>query len=332
MTRELRPGEVSVDVRLTHDDLRAALERDVRAGLGADQKAMPPAWFHDDRGSELYDEITKLDEYYLFRTERDLLAGWAEDIAEMAGATVLVELGPASSERTSLLLDGMRSSTAGLEGYVAFDAAEVTVHDAATAVARRQGIGVHAVVGDFHQHLEAIPEVGSPRLIAVLGSVIGKFTPAERRELLGEIGLVLGPDDRFLLATDLVKPVDRLLSAYDDARGVTAEFNRNRLLVLNRELGADFAPERFAHVAAWDEDGSWVEMRLRATEDMVVAIRGVDMVVELASGEDLRTGISTKFRPEQVGEELTEAGMAVVDRWIDPAGDYLLTLARPAGD
>jgi L-histidine Nalpha-methyltransferase len=332
MTRELSPGEVAVEVRLTRADLRAALKRDVRAGLGADPKTMPPVWFYDERGCELYDEITKLDEYYLFRTERDLLAGWAEDIAEMAGATVLVELGSRSSENTRLMLGGMEASTAGLEGYVAFDVAEARVREAAATVAGERGIGVHAVVGDFRHRLDAIPEVGAPRLIAFLGSTVGNFTPAERREFLGAVGLALQPDDRFLLATDLVKPLDRLLSAYDDERGVTAEFNRNLLFVLNRELGADFAPERFAHVVAWDDDGCWVEMRLRATEGMVVAVPGVDMIVEFAAGEDVRTEISTKFRPEQVGEELTEAGMVVVDRWIDPAGDYLLTLARPAGD
>lgn len=329
MARKLTPGEVSIDVRLTRDDLRTALKHDVRAGLGGDPKTLPATWFYDDRGSELYRKIAALDEYYLWRTERELLAGWADDIAEMAGGTVLVELGTDSSETTGLLLDGMADSTAGLAGYVPFDMTEAALRQAAAAVARSRDIGVHAVVGDLHRHLEAVPDVGAPRLFALLGRRVGNLAPAQRSELLGEIGLVLDPDDRVLVAADLVKPVDRLLSAYDDARGLTAQLNRNLLMVLNRELGADFEPDRFAHVAVWDDEACWVEMRLRATDDMVVTIPGVDMVVELASGEDLRTEIGAKFRPEQVGEELAEAGMAVVDRWIDPAGDYLLTLARP---
>lgn len=327
--RPLVPGEVTVDVRLRRADLRKALKDDARSGFAGTPKSMPPVWFYDERGCELYEQITRLDEYYPFRTERELLARWADDIAEMAGASVLVELGSGTGEKTRLLLDGMAASSEGLAGYVAFDVAEATLREAADAVADDLGIAVHAVVGDLRRHLDAVPDVGVPRLFAFLGSTIGNLPPPERHRFLTDVRRVLAPADRFLVATDLVKPVERLLAAYDDAAGVTAEFNRNLLHVLNRELGANFVPERFAHVALWDEPSSWVELRLRATEDMRVAIPGVDMTVTFAAGEDLHTEISTKFRTDQVAAELDEAGMAVIDRWVDPHGDYLLTLARP---
>ncbi len=326
----LAPGRVTVDVRLVPDDLRAALRRDARAGLSGTPKSMPPVWFYDDRGSELYESITRTPEYYPFRTERALLQSAAGEIAEAAAATVLVELGSGTSEKTRLLLDAMAAAPAGLDGYVPFDVAEGTMRAAARTVADEMGIGVHAVVGDFHEHLDGIPEVDGPRLVAFLGSTIGNFAPDQRARFLGEVAGLLGPTDRFLLATDLVKPVDRLVAAYDDAAGVTAEFDLNLLAVLNRELGADFALDRFEHLAVWDAANSWIEMRLRATEAMTVKLPEIDLVVQFAAGEQMRTEISTKFTADGVGADLERAGMAVAGRWTDPAGDYLLTLAGPA--
>ncbi len=326
----LAPGQVTVDVRLVPDDLRAALRRDARAGLSATPKSMPPVWFYDDRGSELYEDITRTPEYYPFRTERTLLQRSAGEIAEAAGASVLVELGSGNSEKTRLLLDAMAGSGAGLDGYVPFDVAEGTLRTAARAVADEMGIGVYAVVGDFHEHLEDIPDVEAARLVAFLGSTIGNFAPDQRARFLREVADLLAPSDRFLLATDLVKPVDRLVAAYDDAAGVTAAFNVNLLAVLNRELGADFDLDRFEHRAVWDAANSWIEMRLRATEAMTVKLPEIDLVVEFAAGEQMRTEISTKFTSDRVSEELVRAGLAVAGRWTDPAGDYLLTLARPA--
>ena len=325
----LAPGEVTVDVRLVPDDLRRALRRDARAGLTATPKTMPPVWFYDDRGCELYEAITRTPEYYPFRTERDLLRRAASEIADAAGATVLVELGSGTSEKTRVLLDAMAAGRAGLEGYMPFDVADGTMRAAAQAVADDMGIGVHAVVGDFHEHLDEIPDVDSPRLVAFLGSTIGNFTPDQRRGFLGEIGGMLGPSDRFLLATDLVKSVDRLEAAYDDAAGVTAEFNLNLLSVLNRELAADFDPDRFRHRAVWDPDNRWIEMRLEATEDMAISVSALDLSVEFTAGEQMRTEISTKFTFDQVRRDLRQAGMRVTAVWTDPAGDYLLTLARP---
>jgi L-histidine N-alpha-methyltransferase len=322
-------GSVSVDVRLTPDDLAATLRRDVREGLGRVPRSVPPTWFYDDRGCELYTQITRLDEYYPFRTERDLLRRAGGQIAEAAGGSTLVELGSGNSEKSRLLLDAMAGATGGLDGYVAFDVAEGTLRSAAAAVADEYDVDVHAVVGDFRAHLDAVPPTRRPRLVAFLGSTIGNFAPAERAAFLGAVGALLGPDDRFLLATDLVKPVPRLVAAYDDAAGVTAAFNLNLLNVLNRELGADFDPARFTHVAAWDADNSWVEMRLRAEATMTVTIPGVDLVVDLAAGEEVRTEVSAKFTPARVAAELAAAGMAPAGLWTDPAGDYLLTLARP---
>jgi L-histidine N-alpha-methyltransferase len=326
----LAPGKVTVDVRLVPGDLQAALRRDARAGLTVVPKSMPPVWFYDDRGSELYEQITRTPEYYPFRTERDLLARSAGEIAEAAAASVLVELGSGTSEKTRLLLDAMAGAGAGLDGYVALDVAEGTMRSAARAVAEEMGIGVHAVVGDFHEHLDEIPDLDGPRLVAFLGSTIGNFPPADRARFLGEAAALLGPADRFLLATDLVKPVDRLVAAYDDAAGVTAAFNRNLLAVLNRELGADFDLDRFEHVAVWDADERWIEMRLRATEAMAVTLPAIDLTVGFAAGEHMRTEISAKFTADQVGSELGRAGLQVMGRWTDPAGDYLITLARPA--
>ncbi|HYZ99017.1 MAG TPA: L-histidine N(alpha)-methyltransferase [Acidimicrobiales bacterium] len=321
---------MTVDVRLVPADLRAALCRDARVGLSARPKWMPPVWFYDERGSALYEEITRLPEYYPFRTERELLRRVAGEIAEAAGADVLVELGSGTSEKTRVLLDAMAVAPVGLAGYVPFDVSEATLRTAAEAVADDLGIGVHAVVGDFHEHLDGLPDGGGTRLVAFLGSTIGNLTPAERRRFLAEVRSVLGPSDRFLLATDLVKDPGRLVAAYDDAGGVTAEFNRNLLCVLNRELGADFVPDRFAHVVVWDPANRWIEMRLRAAAAMRVRLPALDMAVTFAAGEEMRTEISAKFTPDGVRDELAAADLVVAGRWTDPAGDYLLTLARPA--
>jgi len=322
-------GRVTVDVRLEPDELQLALRRDARAGLSSTPKVMPPVWFYDDHGCDLYEAITRTPEYYPFRTERELLRARAPEIAAVAGAAVLVELGSGTSEKTRLLLDAMAAGPAGLTGYVPFDVAEATMRSAAAAVAGDMGIDVHAIVGDFHEHLDGIPGTpGSSRLVAFLGSTIGNFTPVQRGRFLADVADLLGPDDAFLLATDLVKPVDRLIAAYDDAAGITAAFDRNLLTVLNRELGADFEVDRFAHRAVWDAENRWVEMRLLATEAMTVKLPEIDLVVDFAAGEQMRTEISTKFTPEGIADDLGRAGLAVDATWTDPAGDYLLTLAR----
>jgi L-histidine N-alpha-methyltransferase len=321
-------SDVRVDVHVGPHDYERALAADVRAGLTATPKELPPKYFYDDRGSELFDAITRLPEYYPTRAERAILDAIAPDIASRTGADTLIELGSGTSEKTRLLL-GALADQGTLERFVPFDVSETTLRAAAAAVADEYSISVHAVVGDFERHLGTLPR-GGTRLVAFLGSTIGNLTPAMRARFLAEIASGLEPGDGFLLGTDLVKPVDRLIPAYDDAAGITAEFNRNVLLVVNRALDADFDPDRFAHVARWDTDEQWIEMWLRSDGAQTVHVRGLDLTVEFGTGEAMRTEISAKFTQERVADELAAAGLALDAWWTDPAGDFALSLARRA--
>jgi len=315
-------------VHLQPADLDAALRADVRAGLDrpAGRRELPPKWFYDDPGCELFDRITRLPEYYPTETERSILQAEADAIAELSGADTIVELGSGTSDKTRTLLDAFAARGA-LRRFIPFEVNEATVRAAAVEIAERyRGTAVHAVVGDFERHLGTIPVEGR-RLVAFLGSTIGNFEPAARKGFLGELTDNLRPGDTLLLGTDLVKDVARLEAAYDDSQGVTAAFNRNVLAVVNERLGADFVPERFEHVARFDTTEEWIEMRLRSTVDQVVHVPGVDLVVGFAAGEELRTEISAKFRPEGVEAELAAAGLRVV-RWMtDPRGDFGLSLS-----
>jgi L-histidine Nalpha-methyltransferase len=319
------PLDVQVDVHLSDATIADALAADVRAGLTRSPKELPPKWFYDDRGSQLFDEITRLPEYYPTRAERSILVARAAEIADVTGADTLVELGSGTSEKTRLLL-GALADAGTLRRFVPFDVSEATLRTAAHAVGEEYGVTVHAVVGDFERHLGALPD-GGVRLIAFLGGTIGNLAPGPRAAFLDDLADRLRPGDTLLLGTDLVKAVDRLEAAYDDAAGVTAEFNRNVLRVINRALGADFAPERFDHVARWDPAEAWIEMRLRARGAQQVRIADLDLTVGFADGEDLRTEISAKFTPERVERELSGAGFALQRWWTDPAGDFGVSLA-----
>ena len=328
MTATPTTPDVRVDVHLGPDDLRRALEADVRAGLAASPKVIPPKYFYDDRGSELFDAITRLPEYYPTRAERAILEDHADELAARSGADTLVELGSGTSEKTRLLLDALaRAGT--LERFVPFDVSEATLRAAADAVSGEYGIAVHAVVGDFERHLDRIPAEGR-RMVAFLGSTIGNLTPTVRAQFLADVAAGLGPDDTFLLGTDLVKDPDRLVAAYDDAAGVTAEFNRNVLHVLNRSLDADFAPVAFAHVARWNAEEEWIEMWLRTDAARTVTVGDLDLRVHFAAGEAIRTEISAKFRVESVAAELAAAGLVLDGWWTDPAGDFALSLSHRA--
>jgi len=320
--------DVRVDVHVDPQDYERALAADVRAGLTATPKELPPKYFYDDRGSELFDAITRLPEYYPTRAERGILEVVTPEIASRTGADTLIELGSGTSEKTRLLL-GALAAHGTLERFVPFDVSEATLRGAAAAVADEYSISVHAVVGDFERHLRALPG-GGTRVVAFLGSTIGNLAPAARAEFLAEIAAGLQPGDAFLLGTDLVKDVDRLVAAYDDAEGVTAEFNRNVLHVVNRNLRADFAPGRFAHVARWDPYEQWIEMWLRTDTPQTVRVDALDLTVEFAVGEAMRTEISAKFTRERVHAELAAAGLALDAWWTDPAGDFALSLSRPA--
>ena len=318
---------LQVDTYLDPADLGTALRTDARRGLTATPKDLPPKWFYDDRGSELFDEITRLPEYYPTRTERSILLAHADDIVAASGADTLVELGSGTSEKTRILLDAFHRADR-LRTFAPFDVSEATLRDAAARVAAEYpGVDVHAVVGDFERHLAHVPGSGH-RTVAFLGGTIGNFAPAPRARFLAALAATLRPGETLLLGTDLVKDEGRLVRAYDDAAGVTAEFNKNVLHVLNRELGATFDPDAFAHVACWNAADEWIEMRLRARGALQVAVPALNLDVRFDAGEEMRTEISAKFRRDRVAEELATAGFELAEWWTDPAGDFALSLAR----
>jgi L-histidine Nalpha-methyltransferase len=305
----------------------STLEEDVERGLTAHPKDIPPKWFYDDRGSSLFDEITRVAEYYPTRCERAILEAHAAEIARITDADTLVELGSGTSEKTRVLLDGMRDAGA-LRRFVPFDVSKRTLHDAAAAIEREYaGIDVQPVVGDFTLDLDRIPR-GGRRLVVFLGGTIGNLLPETRTIFLRDVAKMLGPDDFFLLGTDLVKDVARLEAAYDDAAGVTAEFNKNVLHVMNRELDADFDVDAFEHVAVFDTEREWIEMRLRSTRAQTVQVRALELEVSFAAGEEMRTEVSAKFTRRRVEQELHAAGMELVEWWTDPGGDFALSLTR----
>ncbi|MBE1534567.1 L-histidine N(alpha)-methyltransferase [Actinomadura algeriensis] len=316
-----------MDRFLTADDLAKSLRADVREGLTATPKTLPPKWFYDERGSELFEDITRLDEYYPTRREREILTARAPDIAAATGARTLLELGAGSGEKTRLLLDALAGT---LTTYVPVDVSGDFLEDAARGIAAdHPGLTVRPVAADYEQHLHLLPS-GDRTLVAFLGGTIGNMPPAARIGFLGGLRAALGDDGFILLGADLVKDPDRLVRAYDDAAGVTAEFDKNVLRVLNRELGADFDPSAFEHVAHWNAAEEWIEMRLRSLRDQDVRIEGLDLDVSFAAGEEMRTEISAKFRRERLESELGAAGLTLAEFWTDPAGDFSLSLARPA--
>ncbi len=317
-----------VERHLTPDVLAAALRHDVRAGLTSTPKTLPPKWFYDERGSRLFDEITRLPEYYPTRRERELLDLVAGEVAAATGADTLVELGSGTSEKTRLLLAALAGAGT-LRRFVPFDVDGVVLGEAGTAVAAEHpGLAVHAVVGDFEHHLDRLPR-GGRRLVAFLGSTIGNLEPGPRARFLRDLAATLVPGDALLLGTDLVKDTDRLLAAYDDSTGVTAEFNKNVIHVLRRELGADADPDDFDHVAVWVPEHERIEMRLRARRAVTVHVTALDLTVEFAAGEEVRTEVSSKFRRESVTAELDAAGLDLARWWTDPHGDVALSLAVP---
>jgi L-histidine N-alpha-methyltransferase len=315
-------------VHLDPGALAEQLAADVRAGLTATPKTLPPKYFYDAHGSELFDQITRLPEYYPTRAERSILELHAGEIAAMSGAETLIELGSGTSEKTQLLLAAL-SAAATLHRFVPFDVDPAVLKDASAAVGDQfPGIDVEPVVGDFEKHLQLLPR-GSRRLLAFLGSTIGNLEPGPRASFLASVRSSLVPGDCFLLGTDLVKTPERLVRAYDDAAGVTAAFNQNVLAVVNRDLGADFDPSAFSHVALWDAEAEWIEMRLRSERDQVVRVPALDLSVPFGRGEELRTEISAKFRREGVAAELEAAGLRLTQWWTDAPGDFAVSLSVP---
>ncbi|MFH8657982.1 L-histidine N(alpha)-methyltransferase [Streptomyces afghaniensis] len=308
---------------LPDDATDAALRADVHRGLTGRPKTLPPKWFYDAHGSDLFEKITELPEYYPTRAEREILVARSGDIAAATRARTLVELGSGSSEKTRHLLDALTD----LHTYVPVDVSESALTQAGQALAaERPGLDVHALIADFTAEL-TLPETPGPRLVAFLGGTIGNLLPVERAAFLASVRGLLAPGDALLLGTDLVKDEQVLVRAYDDAAGVTAAFNKNVLTVINRELGADFEPAAFDHVALWDAEHEWIEMRLRSRSAQTVKVPALDLAVDFAAGEELRTEVSAKFRQEGVRGELSAAGLDLAHWWTDGAGRFALSLS-----
>jgi L-histidine N-alpha-methyltransferase len=320
--------QIAIEVHLPEGGTWAGMAEDVREGLSCPFKELPPKYFYDERGSKLFERITELDEYYPTRAERSILDARATEIVAAAEPTTLIELGSGAAAKTRCLLDAMEDAGT-LETYVPVDISEeITRRVADELVAEYDGLRVHGIVCDYESHLERVPrEEGG--LIAFLGGTIGNFRPAPRRSFLARIATLMYPGDRFLLGTDLVKDPAVLELAYNDPGGVTAEFNKNVLSVLNRELDADFDPDAFEHVAFWDADNEWIDIRLRSLAEQFIDLRALDMRRHFARNEEMRTEISTKFTRERLEASYADAGLELVEWWTDPDGLYALSLARP---
>jgi L-histidine N-alpha-methyltransferase len=320
---------IAIDVHLD-SDAAATMARDVRAGLCDYPKELAPKYFYDDRGSRLFEQITELPEYYPTRAEREILADRSSEIHAAAGCpSTLVELGSGSAAKTRHLLSAMRACDS-LETYVPVDISEeITQRTAAELVDEYPGLDVHGLVCDFEQHLERVPHGTDRRMIAFLGGTIGNLYPRQRQAFLERIAALLGPHDHLLLGTDLIKDRSRLEAAYNDRAGVTAEFNKNVLAVLNDQLGADFDLDAFEHVARYDEEAERMDIRLRSLVDQDVRLDGLDLEIAFAAGEEMRTEISTKFTRERLESVYAGAGLELRGWFTDAAGDYALSLARP---
>jgi len=319
---------IAIEVHLDAE-AAAKMAEDVRAGLLAEPKELAPKYFYDERGSQLFEQITELDEYYPTRAERSILTARSAEIVAAAGAPrSLVELGSGSAAKTRHLLDAMRDAGC-LHTYVPVDISEEITHETAgLLVDEYPGLSIRGLVCDFEHHLERIPAGDGTRLIAFLGGTIGNLYPASRRDFLARLAGLMKPGDHLLLGTDLVKDSGRLEAAYDDAEGVTAEFNKNVLAVLNRELGADFDLDSFEHVARYDAAETRMDIRLRSLEEQTVRLEELDLSVDFAAGEEMRTEISTKFTGGALRNVYAEAGLELAGWFTDPAGDYALSLAR----
>jgi L-histidine N-alpha-methyltransferase len=320
-------SQITIDVHLPPGGPLSGMAADVRAGLTKPFKELSPRYFYDERGSELFERITELPEYYPTRCERRILELHAPEICSAAGdPATLIELGSGSAAKTRLLLDALRDAGS-LNAYAPVDISEQITRDTAGAIASEYGIAVHGLVCDFERDLERIP-LGGPRVIALLGGTIGNFEPAQRASFLARVANLLGDEDHFLLGADLVKDRARLEAAYNDSAGVTADFNKNVLAVLNERLGCNFELDSFEHVAFWDDENLWMDIRLRSLARQVIDISALDLHVAFDRGEEMRTEISTKFAREGLTGIYAESGLDMAGWWTDPEGLFALSLAR----
>ena len=330
MNPKTTTDQIAIDVHFSPGG-GAEMAHDVRRGLTSRPKELSPKYFYDELGSQLFERITELPEYYPTRAERSILAESSPEILAAAGEPgTLVELGSGSASKTRHLLDAM-SDCDSLDTYVPVDISEeITQETAAALVTEYPGITIRGLVCDFERDLERIPDRGGGRLVAFLGGTIGNLYPEARRAFLARLAALLGPEDRILLGTDLVKEPARLEAAYNDSEGVTSEFNKNVLTVLNRELGAEFDLDAFEHVARYDAAEARMDIRLRSLADQVIRVDGLDLDVGFQAGEEMRTEVSAKFTRPHLERIYAESGLALDGWFTDAPGDYALSLARPA--
>jgi L-histidine Nalpha-methyltransferase len=326
MTHSATEPRIRIDVLVDEADRRAELYDATFWSLRGSPKELPAIWLYDERGSRLFEEITRLPEYYPTGAEREILTAHSAEIAELAGARTLVELGAGTSEKTLLLLDALAAGGT-LERFVPLDVSEQVLRASAEAIAARYpSIGVHGIVGDFERHLSAIPS-GERRLIAFLGSTVGNLYPARRADLFRAVASALGPGDGFLLGVDLVKDPARIEAAYNDSQGVTERFVRNGLTMVNRTLRGGFEQGRFSFEARWDPDREWMDIGFRSLDAQTVRLAELEVELAFVAGEWLRFEVSTKFRRDGIEAELAAAGLTTCAWWTDEAGDFALLLA-----
>lgn len=322
--------QVTIDISHADGDGLADLAADAGTGLAAGFKELSPKYFYDDRGSRLFERITQLPEYYPTRTERQILEDRAKEIVEAAQPTELVELGSGSASKTRALLSAMNEAGC-LQSYVPVDISpDITRETAARLALEYPGLRIRGIICDFVKELEQVLAGGDGRLIAFLGSTIGNFRDGETREFLSRLSACLGEGDRLLLGTDLVKDTATLEAAYNDSQGVTAEFNKNVLNVLNRELDADFDLDRFEHVAVYDRDAARMDIRLRSLGRQRITLRKIALEAEFAPGEEMRTELSCKFTRESLEQLYAEAGLRLESWFTDPDDLFALSLAKPS--
>ena len=319
----------ALDVHLNRDGVLETMEADVRAGLTASPKRLPPKYFYDDAGSVLFERITELPEYYPTRAERGLLAEVADGLMGELRPREIVELGSGSSAKTRVLLSA-RSAPEHLRRYIPIDVSEGIVRSTSAALlSEYEHLSVHGVIGDFGRHLGLVPPSEGPRLALFLGGTVGNFEPEERTELLSQVRQMLGQDGRLLLGLDLTKDVGTIEAAYNDSRGVTAEFNRNVLRVINRELAADFDPDAFAHRAFFNAEASRIEMHLAPSTVQRARVDRLDLDVVVNPGETIWTENSHRFTEDSIAEMLGSAGLRQERFYTDddPRQRYGLVLA-----
>jgi L-histidine N-alpha-methyltransferase len=320
---------IRVEVQLEPSHQEADLA-ELRATLLESPRRIPSKYFYDQRGSELFEEITKLPEYYLTRTERSLLESIADELAVRTGAEELVELGSGAATKTRILLDAMHRQ-GNLRLYVPFDVSESEVRRVAEELTREYDeLFVHGMVADFTHHLDEIP-AGDPRLVILLGSTIGNYRPAAAVELLQRIADPMAVGDFFLLGVDLVKDVDVLEAAYNDSAGITAEFNRNILQVVNRLADGDFEPESYRHLAFFDRENCWIEISLAAASEQRARLEALDLTLSIEAGEQIHTEISSKYDRPAVEKMLVAGGFRLAEWYTDPDQLFALALARKSG-